>query len=141
MPNAHMSDFHGHAFRLDCSTEMEHYPNVRPQSNRNRTLRHTFPAEVSLQTALVALGDPVRRRIVRELAEAPDWTRPCGTFAHLPVAKSTLSHHFAVLRDAGLLEQRDEGSRRLNRLRRDEFDSRFPGLLSLVLEEPRDDTR
>ncbi|MEU0571930.1 helix-turn-helix domain-containing protein [Nonomuraea sp. NPDC005983] len=91
--------------------------------------------EVSLQAALDALADPVRRGIVRELAGSPDWSRPCGTFTHLPVAKSTLSHHFTVLRNVGLLEQRDEGTRRLNRLRRQEFDSRFPGLLSLVLEE------
>ncbi|MFI7476997.1 ArsR/SmtB family transcription factor [Nonomuraea sp. NPDC049646] len=92
--------------------------------------------EVSLQAALDALGDPVRRRIVRELAGEPDWARACGTFAHLRVAKSTLSHHFGVLRQVGLLEQRDEGARRLNRLRRAEFDERFPGLLALVVEEP-----
>ncbi|GAA3135119.1 helix-turn-helix domain-containing protein [Planomonospora alba] len=93
------------------------------------------PSEVALQTALEALADPVRRLIVRELAGSPDWTRACGAFGHLPVAKSTLSHHFAVLRNAGLLEQRDEGARRLNRLRRDEFEARFPGLLPLVLAE------
>lgn len=115
---------------------MEHYPNVRPPSNRSRSLTHTSPVEVSLQAALDALGDPVRRRIVRELASQPDWTRPCGTFTHLPVAKSTLSHHFSVLRNVGLLEQRDEGTRRLNRLRAAEFDERFPGLLALVLQEP-----
>ncbi|MET7330214.1 ArsR family transcriptional regulator [Nonomuraea sp. NPDC005650] len=101
------------------------------------------PIEVSLQAALDALGDPIRRRIVRELAGVPDWTRACGTFSHLPVAKSTLSHHFTVLRNVGLLEQRDEGARRLNRLRREEFERRFPGLLALVLDEDRqgDDDR
>ncbi|KAB8190834.1 helix-turn-helix domain-containing protein [Nonomuraea phyllanthi] len=114
---------------------MEHYTDVRSKSNRTRGLTHTSPIEVSLQAALDALGDPIRRSIVRELAGAPDWARACGTFSHLPVAKSTLSHHFTVLRDAGLLEQRDEGARRLNRLRRAEFDGRFPGLLALVLEE------
>ncbi|MFB4282454.1 ArsR/SmtB family transcription factor [Nonomuraea sp. MTCD27] len=114
---------------------MEHYPNVRSPSNRTRNLSHTSPLEVSLQAALDAVGDPTRRRIVRELAGVPDWARACGTFNHLPVAKSTLSHHFAVLRNVGLLEQRDEGTRRLNRLRREEFDGRFPGLLALVLGE------
>lgn len=114
---------------------MEHYPHVRPQSNRTRNLTHTSPLEVSLQAALDALGDPIRRRIVRELAGVPDWERACGTFNHLPVAKSTLSHHFSVLRRVGLLEQRDEGTRRLNRLRRKEFDGRFPGLLALVIGE------
>ncbi|MEO3874622.1 helix-turn-helix domain-containing protein [Nonomuraea sp. B12E4] len=114
---------------------MERYPGVRPPSNRTRSLTHTSPLDVPLQAALEALSDPVRRRIVRELAEVPDWSRPCGTFNHLPVAKSTLSHHFSVLRHSGLLEQRDEGSRRLNRLRRAEFDGCFPGLLALVLAE------
>ncbi|MEV5325045.1 ArsR family transcriptional regulator [Nonomuraea sp. NPDC052634] len=109
--------------------------NVRTTSSRARGLTHTAPAEVTLQAALEALADPIRRRIVRELAEVPDWERACGTFNHLPVAKSTLSHHFSVLRNVGLLEQRDEGARRLNRLRRAEFDERFPGLLALVIAE------
>ncbi|TCC47438.1 transcriptional regulator [Kribbella capetownensis] len=104
-------------------------------SVRTRNLTHTPPAEVSLQDALDALGDPVRRTILRDLAGSPDWTRACGTF-DLPVTKGTRSHHFAVLRAAGLIEQRDEGSRRLNRLRRPEFDEHFPGLLDLVLAEP-----
>ncbi|MFC8719601.1 ArsR/SmtB family transcription factor [Kitasatospora sp. NPDC057198] len=104
-------------------------------SARTRSLTHVHPAEVPLQDALDAVGDPVRRAILRELAGAPDWTRACGTF-DLPVTKATRSHHFAVLRAAGLVEQRDEGPRRLNRLRRPEFDRRFPGLLDLVLAEP-----
>ncbi|WP_254878555.1 helix-turn-helix transcriptional regulator [Streptomyces sp. NA04227] len=108
-------------------------------SARSRNLTHTHPSEVSLQDAFDALGDPVRRTIVRELAGAPDWTRACGTF-DLPVSKATRSHHFAVLRAAGLVEQRDEGTRRLNRLRRPEFDQRFPGLLDVVLAEPATDS-
>jgi DNA-binding transcriptional ArsR family regulator len=111
---------------------------VRSSSNttstRARNLTHTVPAQVSLQTALDAVADPVRRRILRDLAGQPDWTRACGTF-DLPVGKATRSHHFAVLRDAGLIEQRDEGPRRLNRLRRAEFDEAFPGLLTLVLDD------
>ena len=115
---------------------------VRRQSNtaptqlsaRARNLTHVSPGEVSLQEALDALADPVRRTIVRELADSPEWTRACGTF-DLPVAKATSSHHFAVLRATGLIEQRDEGPRRLNRLRKNEFDARFPGLLDIVLAE------
>ncbi|MFF4382615.1 ArsR/SmtB family transcription factor [Kitasatospora sp. NPDC001547] len=107
-------------------------------SARTRGLIHTHPAEVSLQEALDAVGDPVRRTILRELAGAPDWTRACGTF-DLPVSKATRSHHFTVLRAAGLVEQRDEGPRRLNRLRRPEFDRRFPGLLDLVLADSATD--
>ncbi|MFE2140970.1 ArsR/SmtB family transcription factor [Streptomyces sp. NPDC059456] len=95
---------------------------------------HTHPDEVPLQAALAALADPVRLRLVRELAGAADWERGCGTF-DVPVGKAALSHHFAVLRAAGLLEQRDQGRGRVNRLRRAEFDARFPGLLALVLRE------
>ena len=80
---------------------------------------HTAPDEVPLEVALLALADPVRQTLVRELAGAGDW--------------ATLSRHFSVLREAGLLEQRDAGAKRLNRLRKAEFDARFPGLLDLVL--------
>jgi DNA-binding transcriptional ArsR family regulator len=95
---------------------------------------------VTLQAALEALSDPVRRKVIRSLAAVPDWSMPCGAF-DLGVSKATSSHHFAVLRGAGLLEQRDAGTRRLNRLRRAEFDERFPGLLDLVLraDPPGDD--
>lgn len=106
----------------------------RGDTARARSLTHTHPREVSLQTALDAHADPVRRMILRELAGQPDWTRACGTF-DLPVGKATRSHHFAVLREAGLIEQRDQGPRRLNRLRRPEFDEAFPGLLDLTLSE------
>src|SRR4051794_20228718 len=109
------------------------------QSKRTRDLQHADPDGVTLQDALGALADPVRRRILRALDGEPDFSRACGTF-DLPVSKATASHHFAVLRAAGLLEQVDRGARRLNRLRRAEFDARFPGLLALVLaEEPAGD--
>ncbi|KUN73357.1 ArsR family transcriptional regulator [Streptomyces canus] len=100
---------------------------------RHRTApEHTHPDDVPVLTALAALADPVRLTLVRELAGSPEWSRACGTF-DVPVGKAGLSHHFAVLRAAGLVEQRDEGPRRVNRLRRTEFDARFPGLLELVL--------
>ncbi|MER6973513.1 helix-turn-helix domain-containing protein [Nocardioides sp. NPDC000445] len=93
----------------------------------------TTATDAALQGALDAVGDPVRRSILRQLAAAEPWTIACGQF-DLPVGKSTLTHHFKSLVEAGLLEQRDEGNRRMNRLMRDEFDSRFPGLLDLVLD-------
>lgn len=88
--------------------------------------------ERDLQVALDAVADPIRRSIIRQLAARPDWAITCGSF-DLPVTKTTTSHHFAVLRTAGLLEQRDEGTRRRNRLCRAAFDARFPGLLDLIL--------
>jgi DNA-binding transcriptional ArsR family regulator len=118
--------------------------NVRPSSNtqsigthsaRARGLAHVDPADVSLQTALEALVDPVRRSLLQQLAGQPDWSKACGTF-DVPVSAATRSHHFTVLREAGLVEQRDVGRRRLNRLRRDEFEAAFPGLLDAVLSDP-----
>lgn len=90
------------------------------------------PRDDELQAALDVVSDPVRRSILRQLASQPDWTFACGTF-DLPVSKATSTHHFSVLRRSGLLEQRDAGTRRLNRLHRDDFERRFPGLLDLVL--------
>jgi|GEM_PF-390525 len=104
------------------------------QAQRSRGPRHTDPGDVTLQQALEALADPVRRLIVRIIAEEPEFARSCGTF-DLPVVKATASHHFAVLRAAGVIEQIDRGSRRLSRLRRAEFDACFPGLLALILAE------
>lgn len=73
-------------------------------------------------------------RLIRELAGSADWSRSCGSF-DVPVGKAALGHRFSVLRGAGLLEQRDEGPRRVNRLRREEFEARFPGLLDLLLRD------
>ncbi|MFI8963889.1 ArsR/SmtB family transcription factor [Streptomyces sp. NPDC053493] len=95
---------------------------------------HTHPDDVPVLTALAALADPVRLTLVRELAASETWSRACGSF-DVPVGKAALSHHFAVLRAAGLVEQRDQGPKRVNRLRRTEFDARFPGLLDLVLRD------
>lgn len=95
---------------------------------------HTHPDDVCLLTALAALADPVRYKIVCDLAASPEWARNCGSF-DVPVGKAALSHHLAVLRAAGLVEQRDCGARRVNRLRRAEFTARFPGLLELALDQ------
>jgi DNA-binding transcriptional ArsR family regulator len=58
--------------------------------------------------------------------------RPCGSF-DLPVTKSTCTHHFKVLREAGVIRQRLDGTTRLNSLRREDLEQRFPGLLDSVL--------
>ena len=51
----------------------------------------------------------------------------------LPLSKSTVSHNFKVLREAGVLRSRDEGTRRYHTVRRDDLDAIFPGLLDSVL--------
>lgn len=80
---------------------------------------------------LHALSDPQRLRIVRVLAESAE-PRQCGSFG-LPVSKSTATHHFRVLREAGVIRQQEQGTARLSALRADDLDERFPGLLEAVL--------
>ena len=86
--------------------------------------------DVTLAAVMAALSDPVRVAIVRGLASDGECT--CGTF-DLGVSKATRSHHFRVLREAGLTHTRAEGTHRHVSLRRDEVDARFPGLLGAVL--------
>lgn len=87
---------------------------------------------MNLFAVMTALSDPVRLGIVVALDARSEVA--CGCF-DLPVGKSTGSRHFRVLREAGVIRQRDEGTRRINSLRREELDRRFPGLLDLVLRE------
>jgi DNA-binding transcriptional ArsR family regulator len=88
---------------------------------------------VDLSTALHALADPVRLEIVRQLGECPKGSAlSCGEI-ELPVTKSTGSHHLRILHEAGITSEREEGRRKYIRLRREELERRFPGLLASVL--------
>jgi len=91
------------------------------------------PSEVDIVIVLQALSDPVRLEIVRQIAAceaAGEMT--CGEL-DLPVTKSTGSHHLKILSAAGVIAEREEGTRKYLSLRRAELDSRFPGLLGSVL--------
>ena len=87
--------------------------------------------DIRIEAVFHALSDPVRLQIVRALAASQD-ALACGTLG-LTVSKSTASHHFRVLREAGVIVQREDGRKRLNELRRDDLDARFPGLLATVV--------
>jgi DNA-binding transcriptional ArsR family regulator len=87
-------------------------------------------SQFDLQQVLEALVDPVRRSIVVQLAVAGIDIR-CGGF-DLPVSKSTATHHFTVLREAGVIRQYYVGTSRMNALRRAEMDEAFPGLLDAL---------
>jgi len=89
--------------------------------------------EVELSDVLHALSDPARLEIVRGLAA--DGERQCGSF-DLGLTKATRSHHFKVLREAGLTNTRLAGTARYVTLRRDELDAKFPGLVEAVLQSP-----
>lgn len=84
-------------------------------------------------TVLHALSDPVRLEIVRQLAGCSGSSElKCGQI-EVPVTKSTASHHFKMLYAAGIVSEREQGTSKYMRLRREELDERFPGLLDSVL--------
>lgn len=94
-------------------------------------------AEMQLGVVLRALSDEHRRAVVTELAaDGEDRERTCNSF-DLPISKQTQTHHFRVLREAGLICERDYGNRKEIRLRRSDVDQRFPGLLDLLVAETR----
>ena len=107
-----------------------------------------YPTEpvAGITTVLQALGDPVRMTIVRGLAGAGS-PRICRSFAEeLGLTKSTLSHHFKVLREAGIVDMRLEGTSKFTTLRREALDGVYPGLLDSILRgaetrEPSTTTR
>lgn len=92
--------------------------------------RHPEPEEMTLMGVMGALSDPIRIGLLRVLADGRE--RGWGEL-RAPVAKSTLSHHLRVLRDAGITRTRQEGTRCYVELRRGELDARYPGLLEAVL--------
>jgi DNA-binding transcriptional ArsR family regulator len=95
-----------------------------------RTYQHPDPENFELERILYALSDPVRLGIVRHLAGVAEAT--CGELdGGRP--KSSVSHHFRVLRDSGLVHTRNVGTTHMNSLRGEELDARFPGLLSAIL--------
>jgi DNA-binding transcriptional ArsR family regulator len=94
-------------------------------------IHHPAKDELELVAVLHALSDPHRLQVVRALA-AGDTPLRCGAFG-LAVTKSTATHHFRVLREAGVITQAEDGTARLNALRRADLDDRFPGLLDAIL--------
>jgi DNA-binding transcriptional ArsR family regulator len=96
------------------------------------SFEHPSREEIDLSAVLHALSDPQRRGIIAELAASED-PRPCGSFAP-EITKSTRTHHFRVLREAGLIDQWKDGTSKFSVLRRADLDARFPGLLDAVLQ-------
>src|SRR3954451_23919305 len=86
--------------------------------------------QMQLATVMAAFSDPVRVMIIRALAAQGEFA--CGTL-ELGVSPATRSHHFRVLREAGITNTRIAGTHRFVSLRREELDLRFPGLLDAVL--------
>ncbi|MDX3233090.1 ArsR family transcriptional regulator [Streptomyces sp. ME19-01-6] len=90
--------------------------------------------ELRLEAVMAALSDPLRMSVVRTLLlESEAYDHPCGWFG-IDRPKSSLTHHFRALRDAGLIRQRQYGLERRSHVRIDDLEARFPGLLDLIAD-------
>ncbi|RYD35757.1 MAG: ArsR family transcriptional regulator [Verrucomicrobiaceae bacterium] len=98
---------------------------------------YTYPnlSDVAVSTVMQALSDEGRLSIVRQIMRTPGGECACGEFCG-GLSKATVSHHMRVLRLAGLLQHRTEGTRSLTSLRMEEIEKRFPGLLNLIATDP-----
>ena len=92
---------------------------------------HPALRDVPLHVVMQALSDPCRVAIVRQLLQANGRAMACNE-VHLKVSKATRSHHFEVLRGAGIIFTRTEGTKCMTSLRNKEFNKHFPGLLKLI---------
>ena len=91
-------------------------------------------ATIDVATVLQALADPVRLDIVRQLAGCgASGELSCGQL-EVPVTKSTASHHLKILSSAGVIAEREQGTRKFLSLRRADLKRRFPGLIESVLQ-------
>ena len=100
-----------------------------------RPLSHPAIDDVQLEGILHALSDPVRVAIFADIA-GTECAQTCSAFAEVndkPIPKSSLSHHFKVLREAGLIRSERQGVEMHNTSRCVEIDGRFPGLLPAIL--------
>ncbi|WP_344529354.1 ArsR/SmtB family transcription factor [Streptomyces albiaxialis] len=106
-----------------------------PTTTAVRRLPHPAREEIRLATVLHALSDPMRLRIVTALdphGEGEGLGATCSE-VDLPVSPSTVTHHFRVLREAGVINQCYRGTAKINCLRRTDLDALYPGLLDAVL--------
>ena len=91
----------------------------------------------TLQDVLEALSDPVRLEMVRRMARAGDPVACADLYDS--VSKSTASHHFKVLREAGLTERAHRSAvRPTSSLRLADLEESFPGVVSSILAASRD---
>lgn len=100
-----------------------------------RTLPEPSVDSFDLTVILSALADPGRRALMTALYQRPD-PIDCSVLAEeadLGLSNPTISHHYRVLREAGLTRTFVEGRHRIVRVRRDDMEERFPGLLQAVL--------
>jgi DNA-binding transcriptional ArsR family regulator len=94
---------------------------------------HPSRDDITLEGVLAALSDPMRLRMVKSMVERHD-CMSCTEAAPCPaMAKSTLSNHFRILREAGLVLTAKKGVEHRNVVRLEDIEARFPGLLKTIL--------
>ncbi len=103
--------------------------------------RHPERDQIRIDGVLSALGNPIRLAVVRQLDVNGE--QNCTNVLHSlgMSAKSTMTHHWRVLRDSGVIWQHPAGRENLLSLRREDLDARFPGLLNSIIAGARDDER
>ena len=101
-----------------------------------RPLLHPASDDLKLESVLYALADPMRLEIVRRLV-AGDCPLNCSTAAPAHLPKSTQSHHFQILREAGLIQSERRGTEVVNTVRLDEINARFPGVVEAILKSAK----
>lgn len=97
-----------------------------------RPFVHPAVDDVSLESVLYALADPTRLEIIKRLAGGTCGMN-CSTAAPADLPKSTQSHHFQVLREAGLIRSERRGTEVVNTLRCTEINAKFPGVIPAIL--------
>ena len=107
-----------------------------------RPLIHPAIDEVPIEAVLHALSDPVRVAIYADIVKG--CKENCSTFLTVgdrEIPKSTLSHHFKILRDAGLIRSERKGVEMFNTSRCEEVDRRYPGLIRAIVKAHEIQTR
>jgi len=102
-----------------------------------KTYFHPAIDDVPLHVVMQAMSDPCRIAIVHELLQEKGRALACNE-VRLDISKATRSHHFEVLRSAGIIFTEMNGTKCMTSLRREELDERFPGLLTLISARKKD---
>ena len=124
----------GAEFRKFKIIELLNYGNTPAISEAmQRPFLHPSTDDLKLESVLYALADPVRLEIVRRLVTG-DCPLNCSTAAPAHLAKSTQSHHFQILREAGLIRSERRGTEVVNTVRCNEIEAKFPGVVSAILK-------
>ena len=101
-----------------------------------KPLVHPALEDITVEGILHALSDPTRVEIFAKIADS-NGSANCSSFLTVgekAVPKSTLSQHFKVLRDAGLIRSERVGVEMQNTARCAEIATRFPGLLQSIIK-------